>query len=246
MPWFDDALQAALDDAAAPVVFFLRDDDAGWDDEALFALLDCTEAAGAPLDLAVIPQATGHDLAARLQYRARASTLLGFHQHGYAHLDHQGAGRKSEFGDARSVARQRDDLRAGRARLDLLFDAGIDPFFTPPWNRCSAATPPLLAELGYAALSRDRGAPPQQALPELPVAVDWCRERRRADTAGQDVAAGVASALAASVRAGGPVGLMLHHAAMDAIDLARLAALLHAVRRHPQARWTSMRALLQP
>ena len=45
------ALQAALDAAPSPVDFFLPDDDAGWADAHLFALLDCTEQAGVPIDL---------------------------------------------------------------------------------------------------------------------------------------------------------------------------------------------------
>jgi hypothetical protein len=34
-----DPLRVALDEASGPVDFFVRDDDAGWDDERLFAML---------------------------------------------------------------------------------------------------------------------------------------------------------------------------------------------------------------
>ena len=64
-----NVLLRALDAASGPVPFFLRDDDAGWDDARLFALLDCTQQAGVPIDLAVIPQSTGP-----LRWRARRST----------------------------------------------------------------------------------------------------------------------------------------------------------------------------
>ena len=38
-----DPLRAALDDTPRPVDFFFRDDDAGWDDERLFAMLEVVE-----------------------------------------------------------------------------------------------------------------------------------------------------------------------------------------------------------
>lgn len=240
-----NALLAALDAAPAPVPFFLRDDDAGWDDAALSTLLDCTECAGVPIDLAVIPQATGAALATSLCKRARATPgLIGLHQHGLAHHNHESNGRKCEFGDERSIDAQRMDLSAGRDRLHQLFGAQLDSIFTPPWNRCSAATPALLATLGFAALSRIRGAPLQQALPELPVDVDWCKERRLAALQGDDGSERIAFELARRVAAGGPVGLMLHHAEMNALDLSLLDTLLAATRRHPRALWQPMRNLL--
>ena len=242
-------LLAALDAAPAPVAFFLRDDDAGWDDARLFALLDCTEHAGVPIDLAVIPQATSAALATSLSARKTAAPgLFGLHQHGYAHTNHETLERKCEFGPARSIDAQRSDLSAGRERLLGYFGDQLDPFFTPPWNRCSATTPALLAALGFSALSRSRGAEAQQVLPELSVDVDWCKQQRIAREHGEaDGSARIAAALAQRVATsgpGGPVGLMLHHAEMDAGDLALLAALLRATMRHPQVRWRPIRALL--
>ena len=52
-----DPVRAALDEATAPVRWWFRDDDAGWDDDALWALLDVFEAAGAGVDVAAIPMA---------------------------------------------------------------------------------------------------------------------------------------------------------------------------------------------
>jgi predicted deacetylase len=238
---------AALDAVPMPLTFFLRDDDAGWDDARLFALLDATESAGIPIDLAVIPQATGTALAAALSARKRAApNLIGLHQHGYAHSNHETLERKCEFGPARSIDAQRRDLSAGREHLLGLFGAQLDAFFTPPWNRCSAATPALLAALGFSALSRSRGAEPQQALPELPVDVDWCKQQRIARERGEaDGGTRIAAELAQRVAAGGPVGLMLHHAAMDDADLALLDVFLRTTRRHPKARWMPMRDLLR-
>lgn len=237
-----DALAGALDAAAKPVDFFLRDDDAGWDDPRLFALLERTGRAGVPVDLAVIPQAATPALAASLTARKRAAPrLLGLHQHGLAHTNHESTQRKSEFGAARSVDAQLGDLLAGRERLHALFLDQIDPFFTPPWNRCSPATPALLAGLGFTALSRSRGAAPSQGqLPELPVDVDWCKHTR----SGGEGVPRIAAELAQRVAAGGPVGLMLHHAAMSDEDLALLDGVFTLTTRHARARWRPMRELL--
>jgi predicted deacetylase len=239
-------LIAALDAAPAPVDFFLRDDDAGWDDARLFALLDCTAAACVPIDLAAIPQATTAGLATALCARMQgAPGLIGVHQHGYAHLNHEGQERKCEFGPARSARAQWADLRAGRDCLLQRFGTRLDAFFTPPWNRCSPVTPVLLADLGFSALSRSRGAAPQQALPELSIDVDWCKQRRLAQAEGQDGGARLATELAHAVSRGATVGLMLHHALMDEQDLALLSQLLQATHHHPRVQWQAMRGLLQ-
>lgn len=237
------AVSAALDAAEQPVRLFLRDDDAGWDDARLFSLLDCVEQAAVPIDLAVIPQACGAPLARELCARIDgAPGRLGVHQHGYAHTNHETAGRKCEFGGARDAAAQRTDLRAGREHLIALFGARLDAIFTPPWNRCAAYTPRLLAGLGYRALSRDRGAPAQHDVPEVAVDVDWCKYR----AAGDD-GSGIGRALARCIAAGHGgrgIGVMLHHAVMDGRDLQLLASLIEAVAAHPGARWVSMREIL--
>jgi len=204
-------------------------------------LLDCTERAGVPIDLAVIPQAGNAALARELCARIDAAPgRVNVHQHGFAHCNHEIFERKCEFGGARGIDAQRSDLLAGRDRLRGLFGARLDAIFTPPWNRCSAATPALLAELGYSALSRDRTAPAQHALPELPVDVDWCKQKRAAALLGEDGGDRIGFELAQRLGAGHAVGLMLHHAEMDARDLALLDALLGAAARHPHARWVSM------
>lgn len=237
----------ALDSACGPVPFFVRDDDAGWDDAALMRLLDLMRDLALPVDLAVIPKAITRKLAFDLMRRQDCTPArIGLHQHGFAHLNHERVGRKCEFGDARSWSWQRADLLAGREILEALFGDRLDPIFTPPWNRCSAGTPQCLADLGYEALSRCRSAPVQAALPELPVDVDWCRHAREANAAGAtDTAERAAAELASRVGAGGPVGLMLHHAAMDPCSLQQLAPLLRVLKTHPHARCQSMREILE-
>jgi hypothetical protein len=241
-----NAVTAALDAARLPVCFFVRDDDGGWDDARLFALLDCTDRAGVPIDLALIPQASGTVLARELNARIDAAPgRVSVHQHGFAHCNHEALGRKCEFGLSRAADAQRRDLTAGRERLGALFDGRLDAIFTPPWNRCSAVTPPLLAELGFAALSRSRAAQPvQHTLPELGVSVDWCKQVRAAAARREDRGNRIAFELAEAIGDGGAVGLMLHHAEMDESELALLGSLIAELRSHPRARWSSMRDVL--
>jgi peptidoglycan/xylan/chitin deacetylase (PgdA/CDA1 family) len=221
----------ALDAIAGPVPVFLRDDDAGWADARLLALLDVLAAAGVPVDVAVIPCALGAPLARELAGRERVS----LHQHGYAHANHEREGRKHEFGPGRPVALQRADLAAGRQRLAARLGDRVEPIFTPPWNRCTAATGACLLELGFRVLSRESRALPLglAGLRELPVHADFVRLDR--DELGRR--------LAGAIRAGGPVGVMLHHEEMDGAALRRLGELARVVAQHPGARPATMMEL---
>ena len=235
----------ALQECPAPLSVFLRDDDAGWDDPALIALLDCCAQAHVTLDLAVIPMAISTQLADQLCARIDAApVLLAVHQHGYAHSNHETVGRRCEFGGSRSAPAQRNDLRQGRARLQALLGHRLDDIFTPPWNRCAAYTPGLLAELGFAALSRDRTAPHQHDLPELGVDVDWCKHSAGAACNGPALAQALADAVRRRQQNAQPLGLMLHHAQMSAAELALLSQWLPALRAHPKLRWQLMREAL--
>jgi len=221
----------ALDAAPAPVPVFFRDDDAGWGDSRLLALLDVLAVRGMPVDVAVIPRALGPALARELLLREHA----GLHQHGFAHVNHERAGRKHEFGPARSAARQRADIEEGRELLAALLGDRVDPIFTPPWNRCTAATGRCLIELGFAVLSRESRAEPLgvAGLAELPVHADFVR-------LGPDE---LAARVAAVIRDGGPAGVMLHHEEMDAGAMRRAGELAAVVAEHPRARPAGMMEL---
>jgi hypothetical protein len=238
-----DRLIPLLDALAAPLPCFIRDDDAGWDDDRLHALLDVTARAAVPIDLAAIPHAVTPALAQSLRARL-ADGGVHVHQHGLAHTNHQTEGRKCEFGPARDASTQRRDIAQGRVCLHDHFGAAVDPIFTPPWNRCAPCTPALLHEFGFAALSRDRGArPAQDALPELGVDVDWSRHWR--DGGPDALAEAFAGAWSACAADREPFGLMLHHAAMSSDELRVLAELLGAAARHPNLHWQPMQALLR-
>lgn len=240
--WFAPVMHA-LDAAPARLDAFIRDDDAGWDNDRLLALLDRVDKAGACIDLAAIPLAVSDPLVAELSARIDASPQrLAVHQHGCAHVNHEPEGRKCEFGAARGASAQRHDIRGGWLLLHHLFGARVQPIFTPPWNRCAAHTPDVLVELGFAALSRSRGAPPQATLPEIAIDMDWSRHLR--DGGAVAAARALAEVLVARAADGAPLGLMLHHATMDAEALDQLGELLDRITRHGALRWQSMSALL--
>jgi len=237
-PWLEP-LRSVLDAAPGEATFFFRDDDAGWADERLHALLGVFERHGLPLDLAVIPAALGGELARELEARLQSTPrLLGVHQHGYTHCNHEGSGRKCEFGDARKRPAQRRDLASGAEILRERFGRRVDPIFTPPWNRCTAATVECLAELGFRTLSRNRGAAPLElrGLSELPVDIDWCKVIQ-----GEQPLERLGSALATAAASGRPAGVMLHHAVMTDADLAPLAELLRLLSTLPAGRCSLMR-----
>lgn len=242
-PWLEP-VERALDGAGRPVTLFFRDDDAGWADDRLWALLDRMDAAAMPIDLAVIPFSLEAETAERLRRRhADAAGRLGLHQHGCRHTNHEASGRPCEFGPSRPAASVRADVLAGAERLARMLPGVLDPFFTPPWNRCSEETGAALREAGITVLSREAKAAPLgvPGLRELPITVDWLKRR---DGVRLDPPA-VGRLLADAIEAGGPVGVMFHHAEMDDGELDRVDELLALVATHPSARPLTMRDTLE-
>ena len=234
------ALERALSEAGAPVTLFFRDDDGGWEDVRLRALLELHERHGMPLDLALIPDALSPQLVRDLERRAARSDALGLHQHGRTHLNHESAGRKCEFGPSRKAVDQYTDIESGKRLLAECFGAHVDPIFTPPWNRCTQVTVVSLCALGFGVLSRDAGAEELDLLDlrELPVSIDWCS---RAET--RPSLADLGKRLGDVAARPGPVGIMLHHAVMDEASLPDVEALLGLLATHPKARCVRMREL---
>jgi hypothetical protein len=238
-----DGLRRALDAAPRPVAFFFRDDDAGWDDDGLFALLDLFARHSAPIDLAAIPSALTRGLAASLRARMEGGPgLLAVHQHGFAHLNHEPEGRrKCEFGEARGWALQQSDIESGRRVLCDLFGRPVSPVFTPPWNRCTAVTGECLLRAGFRVLSRDStaGRLGLEGLFELPVTVDWFAKRKGVRLSPDELGA----SLAAAAGTAAPVGVMFHHAPMDEDERRRAGELLALLTSHRNSRCSLMERL---
>jgi hypothetical protein len=238
-----DKLRRALDSAARPVDFFFRDDDAGWCDERLFALLDLFERRQLPIDVAAIPRAMTAALASELRARVTAAPgRLAVHQHGFAHVNHEREGRKCEFGPSRPRELQRQDIESGRRILSEEYGLHTGNIFTPPWNRCTEATGEALLASGFRVLSRDATARPLgvAGLYELPVRFDWFARRK-----GVRLGLEESGALLAETASGGasPVGVMFHHELMDEGELGRADELLALLAAHTNVRCRLMSAL---
>jgi hypothetical protein len=234
-----DPLRSALDASPDPVTFFFRDDDAGWRDDRLFALLDRFAHHGVCIDLAVIPADLGLALARRLQRTVRDSNdRVAVHQHGFAHINHEQIGRKCEFGPARAEAAQHRDIEMGWQRLQQLIGPLVQPMFTPPWNRCTQETALCLIDLGFHVLSRDASAAPLDVagLIELPIRLDWNAHHRGVRL----TLAQWGAALATAVRTTQPVGIMLHHAILDEEEQEMVLQLLAVLAGHAHVRSAPM------
>jgi hypothetical protein len=213
------------------ITWFFRDDDAGWADDALMSLSDPFGEAGVVLDVAAIPMAVAHGGSAPLR-RLTGEGVIKVHQHGFAHVNHEPAGKRCEFGPSRDLSDQVDDLVHGRAVLADQLDGRVEGVFVPPWNRCSDLTIGLLEGLGFDGVSRDRrdGDAAGRAIAEVGVAVDWVRYWR--DGGPGRLGRALAGAVAET---DGPVGVMLHHAAMGPDDRRAVTQLLATIRGDPAA-----------
>lgn len=230
----------ALDERRTPLALFIRDDDAGWDDERLYALLDVVADRGLAVDLAVIPTAVRPALVAEIATRIARGDRVGVHQHGYTHANHEPVGRKCEFGPSRSAAVQASDVAAGQTVLRRCFGDLLDPIFTPPWNRCTGDTVAAVRAAGLRTLSRDRSADPVDldGLSECTVNVDWFATQHGSRLSPEAWAVYCASVIRAADRA---LGLMLHHAVTTLTELRRIDDVLAIFATHPVVRSVAMR-----
>src|SRR4029078_11449794 len=158
-----DLLRADLDKRTTPAIVFIRDDDGGWADEALDALLDIVGEREGAIDVALIPDAYDEQSARTL--RGRRAQAVHLHQHGRAHINHELDARKCEFGPSRRADQERADIRAGGQRLVDRVGDRLQPIFTPPWNRCTEVTVQCLVDLGFRLLCGDATGPPGHPTP---------------------------------------------------------------------------------
>ncbi len=240
--WLEQISQA-LDNAPVPAVFFFRDDDAGWADKQLMQLLDCFSRFAIPIDLAVIPRAISAGRPPVYRRLADSRGLIGIHQHGYSHRNHQLQGRKCEFGDDRTYLEQWQDIKTGREMLGNAFPDQVDRIFTPPWNRCTQVTVEVLLDLEFTTLSRDNTGKPLacRMLQELPINMDWFKKQHglRLNYAA------LGGLIAQTICSCGLLGIMLHHELMDHQERDNLSSLLELLGSHPMAKCVRMKDILQ-
>jgi hypothetical protein len=254
MRWSD--LVAELDrwqEAGEVATLWWRDDDAVSPTERLHRLLSI--ASGVPISLAVIPAAVEHGFAEWLaEYRAAHNADIAVLQHGWRHLSHSGAGKKSEFPAARPSADVASDLSAGRTRLSEFFGTWALPVLVPPWNRFDEAFLLLLLRSGLTGISRAlprRSPRPAPGVIEVNVHIDlvaWTAGRR---FIGEEAAlCGLVSHLRARrckvVNAEEPTGILTHHLLLDEKTDVFLGQLIAISTTHPAARWLGAAEIFAP
>ncbi len=227
--------------------------DLWWRDDDTVAptpqLDDLLQLAGdVPLGLAVIPGLAEPDLPTALAGRPHVAVL----QHGWRHINHGLAGKKSEFPASRPMADVAADLAAGASRLKALFGARLVPIFVPPWNRFVGEFLPLLALTGIAGLSvmasSKSGAAAGGVMP-VDVHVDLVAWKSGRSFIGTEVALDL---LVGHLRArrtgaadpGEATGILTHHLVMDGATAAFLEQLLAVVDAHGAARWVAPAELI--
>jgi hypothetical protein len=232
-PWLDPVCQA-LDESDVAIDFFFRDDDVGWANDEFRALLTCFRRHSVPIDIAAIPSALTAEFADEIcALHDEAPALVGIHQHGFSHTNHEVFGRKCEFGTSRTRQEQFSDIQLGKMKLEAMLGSALDPIFTPPWNRCTEITGECLRELGFRVLSRDATAPSLalSGLDELPISIDWFAKKNGARLSFQSLG----TLIAKMVKQGRPVGIMLHHELMSADERDLLGDLLVLLSTHRRA-----------
>lgn len=209
--------------AGRRALLWWRDDDVIGPGARLARLLATARRFDLPLLMSVIPEPLVPGLAAALREFPRAWLC----QHGFAHTNHEPAGRPpAEFGPARVLAEAVGDIARGRDLLAAKLPASrLLPVFVAPWHQLRPDIAAALAGLGFKGLA-DFGPTP----PTMPGLV--CRNIRIdvlnwAEPGPDDVplrplawiAATMADALGAMRGrpddAFQPFGLLTHHRAMS-------------------------------
>ncbi|WP_027186056.1 polysaccharide deacetylase family protein [Desulfovibrio inopinatus] len=212
-------------EAGREINIFFRDDDVSTPKDGFARLASIFLRHHVPLCAAVVPawldESSGIELKALF---ADSPELCFWHQHGWRHVNHQQAGKKSEFGSDRSLAAKSADIMKGQEIIQRVFGERAGLFFTPPWNRVDEETLETLSDHGYCAVSRSQNAKPLPplSLPDVPVNVDLhTRKTPNAKDAAIEILHEIETGLAS-----GYLGIMLHHHRMNSVAFDFLDAIL--------------------
>lgn len=187
-----------------------------------------------PLCLAVVPSWLTEKRFASLINTTGLDNLWCWHQHGRRHTNHELEGKKQEFGPARDTE-VADDIEKGKKRLQQLMGDSLQPFFTPPWNRCSATAMNALQQQGFIGLSRFvRAQPlPPQGLTDFAVNFDLHTRREDAELSLEKLYQEFELALES-----GRCGVMLHHQCMNNKAFIFLDVLMKVLAKQPNITFT--------
>ncbi len=178
-PEWREQLDTAISGLTAtelPPIFFIAND-IGAEGRAFDALCRIFRRHQVPLAMAVVPAWLSDARRERLFLSAPIDEeLWGWHQHGWRHVSRQESGGKAEFGEARALDRQHEDILIGRRKMELIFGPHFVPIFSPPWSRFSAVTLKALRTQGFKGISAAAPFPPGIKLPwgffNLPIKID--------------------------------------------------------------------------
>lgn len=228
-----EAIASGCAQHPGPIALFWRADDIGYPSASFSALIQAFQHHAMPLCLATVPSwLTADSLHQLRRVTGYDDDQWCWHQHGRSHRNYETIGKKQEFGPARTEAAIRGDIHQGKARLKTLLGGAFQPFFTPPWNRCSQETLTILEEEGFKGISRYRGAlPPSPAtLPDIAMNIDLHTSRAESqEEAWQQLRRELVAGLAS-----GHCGIMLHHQRMNHHALNLLHILLRLLAAAPQ------------
>lgn len=206
------AIARGCRDSISPFVFF-RADDIGVPSDNFTRLIELFQKYSLPLCLAAVPAWFSETRAEVLLKTTGDSQQWCWHQHGRMHRNFEPEGKKQEFGPARSAQVLGEQIKLGNDRLKDLLGDKLQPFFTPPWNRCSEGALNALARQGFKAVSRSKGAKPQTPpnLPDISINVDL---HTRKEINGELAFNAFLIELETSL-ASGCCGIMIHHQCMN-------------------------------
>jgi hypothetical protein len=246
----DDEWDAWVEEGRA-VDFWWRDDDAQRPTPALQRLLALAAETAVPLTLAVVPMGAENALADLVELAPGVTVA----QHGYAHVNHAGTGRKkAELAAGRPTSEVLAELVRGRRRLAGLFGVRFRAVLAPPWNRIDPLLVPSLPGAGFHGLSTfgaRSSAEPAPGLTQGNCHVDIVDWRGSRGFVGEDAAlAAIVDHLAqrrrGEVDAEEVTGVLTHHLVMDEACWAFLARLFERTRAHPVVRWLALEEALWP
>lgn len=226
-------IDRACNQADGSLALFFRADDIGIPSRNFQLLIDCFIKHRMPLCLAAVPSwITDKRFSDLKQLTGTGSTQWCWHQHGRIHRNFERDGKKQEFGPSRTREEIKNSLRNGKRRLKNIIAGEFQPYFTPPWNRCSAATIESLVELNFSALSRSRGAKPETVdeLPDFQIGVDLHTRKEISPHVGFE---NLLSELEKTIISG-QCGIMIHHQRMNNRAFDFLDLLLSAIKDNPR------------
>jgi len=216
-----------------PSLIFFRADDIGIPSHRFRLLIECFIKHRMPLCLATVPAWITESRFSELKnITGSHSTQWCWHQHGRLHHNFEKSGKKQEFGPSRTKKEIKENLQQGQKRLIKIIGEEFQPFFTPPWNRCSSTTIESLVELKFSALSRSRGAEPETVteLPDFQVGVDL---HTRKEASPQLSFNNLLNELEEAIGSG-QCGIMIHHQRMNDNAFELLSLLLEIIKNSPR------------